>query len=183
MARWFSVRSVAISFLFATILQHDVMTMRPRMYRPCALFSWSIHLDNVSLIVLWTMRPLDDSSLRICDPGRYVLTLDRIHGRWIITKDTFFSWALGMSVPDPGSRISDPRSKKTATKERDEKKFVVLPLFVATKITKIVNYINFELLKKRILGQFTNRTSTQKIVIKLSKIWIWDPGSEIRKKT
>jgi hypothetical protein len=23
---------------------------------------------------------------------------------------------------------------------------------------------------------------TQKIVIKLSKIWVWDPGSEIRKK-
>ncbi len=111
MARWFSVRSVAISFLFATIGQYNVMTMRPCMYRPCALFSWSIHLDNASLIVLWTMRPLDDSSFRICDPGRYVLILDRIHGRWIITKDTFFSWALGMSVPDPGSRISDHRSK------------------------------------------------------------------------
>jgi hypothetical protein len=35
------------------------------------------------------------------------------------------------------------------------------------------------------LGQFTKnyRTFTQKIVIKLSKIWVWDSGSGIRKKT
>jgi hypothetical protein len=40
-------------------------------------------------------------------------------------------------IPDPDfcpSRIPNP---KTATKERDEKKFVVLPFFVATKITKL----------------------------------------------
>jgi hypothetical protein len=35
----------------------------------------------------------------------------------------------------PGSQISDP-DPKTAIKERDEKKFVVLPFFVATNITK-----------------------------------------------
>jgi hypothetical protein len=34
----------------------------------------------------------------------------------------------------PGSRISDP---KTATKERGEKKFVVIPFFVATNFTKL----------------------------------------------
>jgi hypothetical protein len=34
----------------------------------------------------------------------------------------------------PGSRISDP---KTATKERGGKKFVVIPFFVATKLSKI----------------------------------------------
>jgi hypothetical protein len=37
-------------------------------------------------------------------------------------------------IPDLGSRIPDP---KTATKERGEKKFVVIPLFVATKFTKL----------------------------------------------
>jgi hypothetical protein len=42
-------------------------------------------------------------------------------------------------IPDPdfthpGSRISDP---KTATKERGEKKFVVIPFFVATNFTKL----------------------------------------------
>jgi hypothetical protein len=34
----------------------------------------------------------------------------------------------------PGSRIPDP---KTATKERGEKKFVVVPFLEATKITKL----------------------------------------------
>jgi hypothetical protein len=34
----------------------------------------------------------------------------------------------------PGSRIPDP---KTATKERGEKKLVVMPCFVATNFTKI----------------------------------------------
>jgi hypothetical protein len=41
----------------------------------------------------------------------------------------------------PGSWIPDP---KTATKERDEKKFVVLPFSVATKITlKIILILNW----------------------------------------
>jgi hypothetical protein len=41
----------------------------------------------------------------------------------------------GMFIPDPDfypSRISDP---KTAAKERGEKKFVVIPFFVATNVT------------------------------------------------
>jgi hypothetical protein len=41
-----------------------------------------------------------------------------------------------MFIPDPDfypSRIPDP---KTATKERDEKKFVVIYLFLATNFTK-----------------------------------------------
>jgi hypothetical protein len=41
---------------------------------------------------------------------------------------------------------------KTATKERGEQKFVVLPFFVATKINKIENYIN--------LGQFIKNYRT-----------------------
>jgi hypothetical protein len=42
-----------------------------------------------------------------------------------------------MFIPDPDfypSRIPDP---KTATKERGEKKFFVIPFFVATKFTKL----------------------------------------------
>jgi hypothetical protein len=45
-------------------------------------------------------------------------------------------------IPDPDfcpSRIPDP---KTATKERDEKKFVVLPFF-SPKYHKTKNYFNF----------------------------------------
>ena len=40
-------------------------------------------------------------------------------------------------IPDPDfypSRIPDP---KTATKERDEKKFFVIPFYVATNFTKL----------------------------------------------
>ncbi len=42
-----------------------------------------------------------------------------------------------MFIPDPGSgflAISDP---KTATKERDEKKIVVITFYVATNYTKL----------------------------------------------
>jgi hypothetical protein len=79
----------------------------------------------------------------------------------------------------PGSRILDP---KTTTKERGEKKLVVKPFFVATQIHKIVNYLIFEMLKKKIWANFQRiiELFTQKIVTMLSKIWVWDPGSEIR---
>jgi hypothetical protein len=73
----------------------------------------------------------------------------------------------------PGSRIPDP---KTATKERVEKKSVVIPFYVATNFTKSAeenNLPNFQ----RIIELFT-----QKIVTKFSKIWVWDPRSGIRKK-
>ncbi len=42
------------------------------------------------------------------------------------------SWFL--PIPDSGSRIPDPN---TATKERGEKKFVVIPTFEATNFTKL----------------------------------------------
>ncbi len=40
------------------------------------------------------------------------------------------------------------------------------------------------MLKKKIWANFQRiiELFTQKIVTKLSKIWVWDPGSEIRKK-
>jgi hypothetical protein len=39
-----------------------------------------------------------------------------------------------LPIPDPGSRIPDP---KTATKERGEKKFDVIPFYLATNFTKL----------------------------------------------
>jgi hypothetical protein len=76
-----------------------------------------------------------------------------------------------MFIPDPDfypSRIPDP---KTTTKERGEKKLVVI-LFLQPQISQ--NRANFQ----RIIELFT-----QKIVTMLSKIWVWDPRSGIRKKT
>jgi hypothetical protein len=38
------------------------------------------------------------------------------------------------------------------------------------------------MLKKKVLANFQRiiKLFTQKVVTKLSKIWVWDPGSEIR---
>jgi hypothetical protein len=84
-------------------------------------------------------------------------------------------------IPDLGSRIPD---RKTATKERGEKKFVVITFLCSYKFFKIENYFSFEVLKKKIWANFQRviELLTQKIVTKLSKIWVWDPRSGIRKK-
>jgi hypothetical protein len=81
-------------------------------------------------------------------------------------------------IPDPDfypSRILDP---KTATKKTGDKKFVVITFYVATNFTKL-QIILVEVLKKKIWANFQRiiELFTQKIVTKLSKIWIWDPGS------
>jgi hypothetical protein len=46
----------------------------------------------------------------------------------------------------------------------------------------IENYFIFEMLKKNVWANFQRiiELFTQKFVTKLSKIWVWDPGSEIR---
>jgi hypothetical protein len=74
----------------------------------------------------------------------------------------------------PGSRIPDP---KTATKERREK--ISCNIFCSHKFHKIVNYFIFEMPKKKIWANFQRiiKLFSQKIVTKLSKIWVWDPGS------
>ncbi len=109
-------------------------------------------------------------------------------GDWKGERQTYHTYIS--SVTDPGclSRIPDPGffpslipDPKTATKERGEKKFVVIPFFVATNSTKfkIILFLNcWEKNLRRISKNY--RTFTQKAVTKLSKIWVWDPGSEIR---
>jgi hypothetical protein len=81
-------------------------------------------------------------------------------------------------IPDFGSRIPDP---KTAMKDIGEKKTIVISFFGVVHFTKL-NYFIFEMLKKKIWANFQRiiELFTQKIVSKLSKIWAWDPGSEIR---
>jgi hypothetical protein len=82
----------------------------------------------------------------------------------------------------PGSRISDP---KTATKERGERKISCPNFLFSHKFHKIANYFCFEVLKKKIWANFLRiiELFTQKIVNKLSKIWVWDPGSRGQKGT
>ena len=95
---------------------------------------------------------------------------------------------LRISVADPGclSRIlifTHPGSRiQKQQQKREVKQFDVIPFNVATNFNKIVQYFSFEVLKKKIWANFQRimELFTQKIVTKLSKIWVWDPGSEIR---
>ncbi len=89
------------------------------------------------------------------------------------------SWFL--HIPDPGSRIPDP---KTVPKERDEKKFCYHTFFCSHKFHKIECYVIFEMLKKKIWANFQRivEVFTQKIFNMLSNIYVWDPGSGIRKQ-
>ncbi len=85
-------------------------------------------------------------------------------------------------IPDPGSRISDPGSRipdPTQEQKRGMKKNILSYLFCSQKFNKLVNYFIFEMLKKKIWANFQRiiELFTQKLVTKLSKIWVWDPGS------
>jgi hypothetical protein len=84
------------------------------------------------------------------------------------------TWFL--PIPDPGSRIQKQQQK------RGMKKICFYTIFCSYKFHKIENYFIFEMLKKIIWANFQRiiELFTQKIVSKLSKIWVWDPGSEIR---
>jgi hypothetical protein len=80
-----------------------------------------------------------------------------------------------MFIPDPdfypsripylGSRIQ----AKTATKERGEKKFVVIPFYVATNFTKLKFILVLKCRRKK-FGQRILELFTQKIVSKFPKI-------------
>jgi hypothetical protein len=81
----------------------------------------------------------------------------------------------------PGSRIPDPGSKNS--KKREGRKKICCHNFICShKFHQIANYFCFEVLKKKIWVNFQRiiELFTQKIVTKLSKIWVWYPGCEIR---
>ncbi len=74
---------------------------------------------------------------------------------------------LILPIPDPGSKISYTRE--------EWKKFVVIPFFVATNFTKFKITLFLNWWRKK-FGPI-KELFTQKVVTKLSKIWVWDPGS------
>jgi hypothetical protein len=91
------------------------------------------------------------------------------------------------SVADPGclSRIpvpifSHPGSwiQKQQQKRGVKKKIFCHTFLCSHKFHKIENYFSFEVMKKKIWANFQRiiELFTQ-IVTKLSKIWLWDPGS------
>ncbi len=86
--------------------------------------------------------------------------------------------------PDPGSHISDPGSRIQIQQQKREgwKKICCHTFFCSHKFHIIENYFIFEMLNKKIWANFQRiiELLTQKIVTKLSKIWVWDPGSRIQ---
>ncbi len=82
-----------------------------------------------------------------------------------------------LSIPDHGSRIPESRNPKTAPNEKGES-FFCPTILCSHKYHKIVN--NFLLNRLRNFLAKTLRIIvlfTQKVVIKLSKIWVWDQRS------
>ncbi len=83
--------------------------------------------------------------------------------------------------PDPGSwflPIPDPGSKNS--NKREGWKIICCHKFLCShKFHKIAHYFSFDVLKKKIWASFQRiiELFTQKIVNKLSELWIWDPGS------
>jgi hypothetical protein len=90
-----------------------------------------------------------------------------------------------ISDPDithPGSRISDPGSNNS-NKRDGRKKFVVIPCFVTTNLTKFYIFL-FLICRRKKFGpifQELLKFLLKKLSLS-SKKRVWDPGSEIRKK-
>ena len=84
---------------------------------------------------------------------------------------------LILPIPDPGSRIPDP---KTAMKDRGEKKFLVIPFFWSHKVHKIELFY-FKMLKKKIWPIFKELKNFLPKKLSLSSqkygFGIRDPGS------
>jgi hypothetical protein len=90
----------------------------------------------------------------------------------------------GMFIPDPESLflpIPDPGTKNR-NKREGWQKICRHTFFCSHKFHKIVNYFILEMLKKKIWANFQRIIEffTPKNVTKLSKIWVWEPGSGIR---
>jgi hypothetical protein len=97
-------------------------------------------------------------------------------GMFIPDPDFYPSW-----IPDLGSRISDPGSKNI-NKRDGWKKFVIILFFLVTNFTKLNLILLLKCWRKKNWANFQRiiEVFTQKFFIKLLKIWVWDPGSEIR---
>ncbi len=81
------------------------------------------------------------------------------------------SWIL--PIPDLRYRIQKQQQKRGA-----KKKFVVIPFYVATKFTKLKIILVLKCWRKKVANfQRIQKLFTLKIVTKLSKICVWDPGS------
>ncbi len=86
--------------------------------------------ENVGVL---TLKHQKQDNSKIKPTASYAGVLKTEDDRWEVYI-TMQCGGSGMFIPDPGSWIPDP---KTATKERGEKKFVVITFYVATNFTKL----------------------------------------------
>ncbi len=82
-------------------------------------------------------------------------------------------------IPDLGSRIQKQQQK------RGVKKIFLHTFYVATNFTKLNIILVLKCRRKKVWANFQRiiELFTQKIVTKLSKIWVRDPGSRGQKGT
>ncbi len=140
--------------------------------------------------------PIPDPGSRISDPGSRISDSgSRIPDLGSRISDPGSRIPdLGSRISDPGSRIPDPGSRnpgpgsriKKQQPKRGVKKISCHTFFCSHKFHKIENYFIFEMLKKKILGNFQRiiELFTQKFVTKLWKKYgfgIRGPRSGIRK--
>ncbi len=80
-----------------------------------------------------------------------------------------------LPIPDLGSQIPDSKTQQ----KREVKTNLLSYFFCSHKFHISENYFIFEMLKRKIWANFQRiiELFTQKSVTKLSKIWVWDPGS------
>jgi hypothetical protein len=100
-------------------------------------------------------------------------------GRTILRFCIFQCCGSGMFIPDPGSQILDPGSwiQKQQQKRQMKKNCCHTVLFLSPQISQNWKLLYFWNAEEKNLGKFS-MIFYPKIVTKLSKIWVWDPGSE-----
>ncbi len=108
------------------------------------------------------------------DPGPQHCLVDSVVDPGCLSRipdPDFYPGSWFLPIPDPGC--------KNSNKREGWKKICCHNFLCSHKFHKIANYFSFEVLKKKIWANFQRiiELFTPKIVTKLSKIWIWDPGS------
>ncbi len=120
-------------FLFYRREFHDSLLLCPGFCGPASHFPWDVSWS------ICQVQPRGGTQ-----PPSLISPSKQCCGSAIFIPDPR-SWFYPSRIPDPGSWIPDPGSK-TATKERGEKKFVVLPS---------LKFFIFDMLKKKNLAQFS----------------------------
>ncbi len=153
--------------------------------RWCANFWINLNFLRSLVKVFFERCDWNNSSANCLQRSFYLYRLPTL---WVLRKYISQCCGSGMFPPGsrililthPGSRVSD-LDPKTAKKESGEKKFVIIPFYVATNFTKFKIILVLKCLRKKFgpIVKELHNFLPKKLSLS-SKIWVWDPGSEIR---